>query len=378
MTDNTTDPTLDELVEQARRLPDGPAKLALLEEAVRRADVQQQPKLGFALRKDLIRAATFSGAKEKAMVAFSWRLAQCDREPEQFAEDDLLWEYKWIVDSATDFPQITRGQIADMLADMERRYERGGRGKRAVYKLRCLTAQAMGLAEEARAAHRLWNDAPLGKGTDCPLCERNSLVQYQLLAGDEERALELAEPLVGTLGKVLRCAEVPHETYAAVLLPLLRRGRLDEASNYHALGYRLVAGNAEFLHAVARHLRFVTATLNLARAVQLFEKHLPWAVETNNPFRRFEFYQSARFLLETLRETHQETVAARLPAALAVAHAERSYRVADLAAYFDEQCRELAERFNARNGNDYFTRRRNEPAEWKQLITPHPLPHTPL
>jgi hypothetical protein len=368
---DVSDNDLEELIDRARAMPDGPAKLALLEEAIRRADAQQLTRVSFALRKDLLRTATFTGAKEKAIVAFTWRLAQCDRHPEEFPEEDVLWEYKWIIDSTTDFPQISRQQIDDMLADMERRYDRTGRGKRAVYKLRCNTARAMGLVEEAREAQRLWREAPIGRGNDCTACERNGQVEYLLFAGKEERALELAEPI---LQGQMKCAEVPHETYGAVLMPLLRQGRLDEATQYHVLGYRLVSTNAEFLHPVARHLRFVTLTLNLNRAVQLFERHLPWAFDTLNPLRQFEFFQSVRLLLDVLRETRHETVAAQLPAAVSVASGERSHKVADLAVFFDAQCRDLAGRFDARNGNNFFTRRLDEPAQWKQLITPHPLP----
>jgi hypothetical protein len=362
---------LDELLDKVDGMADSPAKLALLEEAVRLADSRQLLELGFALRKDLIKAATFSGAKEKALVAFSWRLAQCDRHPDKFSEEDLLWEYKWIVDSATDYPQIARQQITDMLADMDRRYERNGRGRRAVHKLRCQTAKAMGLVEEAREAQRLWRDAPIGRGNDCTACERNHQVEYLLFVGKEERALELAGPILQ--GRMC-CAEIPHETYPTVLLPLVRLGRLDEAVQYHLQGYRMIAGNAEFLMPAARHLRFLAVTLNLDRAALLFEKHLPWAVETLALSRRFEFYQSARFLLDLLRETHHDTLAVQVPKELPIAHAERSYRVADLVAFFDEQCVEMADRFNARNGNAYFTRRLDEPLEWKKLVTPHPLP----
>ena len=87
---------VEELLDQAGELPDGPSKLALLEEAVRLADVHQDVALGDEVRSDLIRVAKFSGYPEKALVAFSWRLAQADRDPDNFPEKDLLWEYKWI------------------------------------------------------------------------------------------------------------------------------------------------------------------------------------------------------------------------------------------------------------------------------------------
>ena len=80
---------VDELYEQAYGLPDGPSKLALLEEAIRLADTHQDAALGDEIRADLVRAATFSGYPEKALVAFSWRLAQADRDPDNFSEDNL-------------------------------------------------------------------------------------------------------------------------------------------------------------------------------------------------------------------------------------------------------------------------------------------------
>lgn len=99
---------IEELQEEAWGLPDGPSKLALLEEAVRLADTHQDVELGDEVRADLIRTATFCGYPEKALVAFSWRLAQSDRDPKSFPETDLLWEFKWITDSLPGFPQIAQ------------------------------------------------------------------------------------------------------------------------------------------------------------------------------------------------------------------------------------------------------------------------------
>src|SRR5579884_3112427 len=115
---------VEELMDQAAVLPDGPSKLALLEEAVRLADVHQDTALADEARDDLIRTATFSGYPEKSLVAFSWRLAQSDRDPEVFPEQALLWQYKWIANSLKYFPQITRTQIEDAFDDLARRCQR--------------------------------------------------------------------------------------------------------------------------------------------------------------------------------------------------------------------------------------------------------------
>ncbi len=362
---------IQELLQQASKVGPGPAQIALVDEAVHLADAHQRDDLGFRTRKELMRVATLCGQPEKAMVAFSWCLGMCDREPQRFKEENVLWEYKWVMGNVSEFPQITWAQIDQMAEDMTRRYQRCGRGLRAVHKLRCLIAVDMGRSEEARHYQRLWRAAPVERGNDCSACERHHQVTYLLFVGKDERALQLAAPLVQ--GK-LRCNEIPHTTLPRLLLPLLRQGRIEQAMQAHTTGYRLIAENPEFLPSVARHLRFLVLTLNLPRAVQVFEKHLPWAVETLVPFRCFGFYLAAKFLLEMLRETRHDTIAARLPNTLPVAHEERSYKIEELAVFFDAQCRDLAARFDARNGNDYFMRQLDEPQQWKQLITPYPLP----
>src|SRR5262249_61142281 len=128
---------INDLLYEAAVLPHGASKVALLEEAVRLADSHGDIGLGFDVRKDLVNACNFSGFPEKTLVAFSWRLAQVDRSPEEFDENDLLWEYKWIATLLPQYPQITRTQILEMLDDLKRRYLHAGSSLRPVYSLEC-------------------------------------------------------------------------------------------------------------------------------------------------------------------------------------------------------------------------------------------------
>jgi hypothetical protein len=361
---------IEELTDQAYALPDGPSKLALLEEAVRLADMHQDVGLGDELRSDLVRTATFSGYPEKALVAFSWRLAQADRDPETFAEEDLLWEYKWITDSLPGFPQITRKQIEDMLDDMERRYQRTGASLRAVHKLRSQIAMAMCEPADARRYYRLWEKTPRDWNSDCAACEQNHRVRFQLFVGKKEKALEMAEPI---LRGSMRCAEIPHATYALVLMPLLQLGQVEKAVDYHHKGYRLISNNRKFLDEAGDHLRFLALTDNLAPAIKLFEKHLEWALESLDLYWRWKFYLAALFLMSRLAEARQESLKLRLPKAAPCYQEEGRYQLAELTAWLESECRELATRFDARNGNDGFARRVTANRRLKRWLTPHPL-----
>jgi hypothetical protein len=361
---------IEELRDQAYVLPEGPSKLAFLEEAVRLADVHQDVALADDVRKELINAATFSGYPEKALVAFSWRLAQCDRDPDKFPEQQILWEYKWIADSLTDFPQISRQQIDDAFDDMARRCERSGAGLRAVHKLRWQSALNRCEPDTAREYYRKWEQTPRDWNTDCAACEQDDFVEYHLFLGEKEKALELAEPI---LDGTLRCATIPQNTYGRVLLPLVQLGQVDKAAIYHRRGYRLICNNRKFLSAISNHLRFFALTDNFAQALRLLEKHLEWALEAKDLLTQWRFLLAARFCLRRLAENGHTSLKLRLSKAAACFREEGTYEVAVVASWLDELCRELAARFDARNGNDGFAHLLAAQDELKQWVTPYPL-----
>ena len=135
---------IDALLAEAKGISRTPAAVVLLEQAVAIADSHNDRQQGFAVRRELIEEACFTGRPDLEIVAFSWCLALCDREPELFKEEDLLWQYKWVLDNLTGFPQVSRAQIEEMTQDMMARFDRAGAGHRAVFKIRREMAMTMG------------------------------------------------------------------------------------------------------------------------------------------------------------------------------------------------------------------------------------------
>ncbi len=359
-----------ELRGRAKGLPEGISRVALLEEAVRLADTHGDVDLGFQVRKDLVEATYFAGFQEKALVAFSWRLAQVDRAPEQYDLTSILWEYKWIVSASARFPQISRAQIEGLLEDVARRFETAGVNLRAVHKLRLLLALDMGDREAAQKYCALWMRTPRAWPSDCIACDQDDVVNYRLFCGKDAEAVAAARPILeGSMG----CKEVPHVTLGRLLLPLVRLGMAEQAMVLHHRGYRLISGNQTFLSSIAEHLQFLAVTDNVPKAIRLFEKHLPWAVATANLKARFDFCNAVRFLLARLAEGGQSSMRVRLPDELPLAQESGGCNLADLRAWFDRESRELAGRFDARNGNDFFTRKLAEADDLARLVTPCPL-----
>lgn len=363
---------ISELLERAEALPHGQSQVAVCEEAVRLADRHQDIRAGFQARTRYVTATMFAGQPEKMLVAYSWLLSVFDYEPESYDAFELLWQYKWVVGALADFPQISRRQIEEMLGDMQRRYEEVGASLQAVWNKRRAAAVSMGDRTEAEAANREASRHRRDELSDCRACEIDEEIEFLLFTGDLERGVNRAKPI---LRREFSCGEVPQITYAQLLRPLLELDRGAEAMRYHMAGYRMISANpAEFVAQIADHIEFLVLTDNLQRAGKLLERHLHLAIDATALSWRFDVYLAAKLFLERLYDKGQATLKIRLPDYFPRYNEMNAYRVFDLADWFTKRLGELAERFDARNGNDWYSTRVAEVADWRRRITPVPVP----
>lgn len=367
---NETDDRLLELIERADELPEGDERIALLEEAVRLADATADIKLAYNTRELFIHACVFGGAQEKAVVAFSWCLAQFDKRPELFSEWTLLWKYKWIVNSIYDFPQVSKAQVYAMLDDVARRFQSAGYGLRVVHHYRYLFEKFLGNREEAVRQFRLAEEIPRDALSNCAACELDDHVGFSIYMGDDAGALRLARPL---LEGEMRCATVPHRTLATVLLPLVRLGRLQTAVEHHLHGYRLVRDNKNFLDEIGDHIIFLVLTDNSWKAVKLFGEHYVWTEKNADMLRRFYFFRAAWFLFEVLLENGKGVLRVRLPESFPLHSASGRYETAQLAEHFKRLAYDIGAKFDRRNESNSFAELLAETLALKQLRTTYPL-----
>ena len=343
-----------DLLDQSYDLPDGsPARLELLEQAVRLADSLGDIEAGWDARDALIDAATMGGYPEKTLVAFSWNLAQFDRVGDQYGwdEHDLLWKYKWVINSLWNFPSITRPQIEAAFSDFAARLERGGYSPRTLHYFRWKYEFERGDSVASEHCREQWSRAKRDDMSDCSACEASFMVDYQ--RDQPAAALEVAKPI---LSGRLRCAEVPHVTLAAVLEPMLKVGQFEEAVRTHLRGYKMIRDNQEFLISTGEHLAFLAYTHNLPKALELLERHLPWALATADMDRRYSFYRDSLVLMRRLRDASQQFAALKVPKDFAVQPSLNGLEVAALEMHLRSEATTIAAAFDARNGTDKFIR----------------------
>ena len=358
-----------QLLSQSLDLEDGDAQIALREEAVRLADLGGDLKLQYFAREVFVRSCIFGGATEKGLVAFAWLLAQFDNHPGRFDQWAILWKYKWINGVICDFPQISKLRIYEMLDDLERRALKAGYGLRAVTNQRYRAEKFWDNREQAIEYFHKLEELPPDNLSNCPLCETDERVSFTIYCGNDERALDLAGPILNGDEK---CGSVPHRTYANLLLPLIRLGRHNEALRYHLKSYSLIANNKAFLDKIADHMICLALTKNFKQATALVEAHYPWTETNRDLFAHFRFFRAAWLLFELLAERNRWTKLDMTPAFPLYSGASR-YECAQLAAWFKKRAEGLARRFDERNETDFFMRTIAETPSLKALRASLPL-----
>ena len=344
---------IDELMWAASDLPPGPLKIAMVEDAVRRAEMRADDDYAQEIREELITASTFGGRPDVALVTFSRYLAYADAHPDETDEHGLLWKYKWIIGNLPVIPEITRPQIDASLQDFERRSDLGGYSRYAALRLRWSAELDMGRFADAKSAYKEFEAANQDSLGDCKACVEDDRVRYFTLMGDPEQAVATAQPM---LKKRLTCAEIPHRTLARVLEPMRQLDDLESALDCHLRGYKMIKGNPEFVDRIGEHLSFLGLTANTKLAFKVLEKSLPIGL-TAVAGPRFDFLVGALTVLNGNLPDAPSIIRTLLPETHPLHRADCKYPTAELQAALLSEAQELATQFDQRNGNSWFQER---------------------
>lgn len=362
-----------ELFYDARYLQDSdPRKRELLHQALPVFDNHQHDDLSLECRIALMDAETFSGHVEVLFTLFPWILAKYDEDPTIYPARTILWRYKWVLGNSLSFPQIRREQVEDLLDDFARRLDAQGYSKRTAIYYRWDVAKALGDLDRAAEHYQAYKQMQRDSMSDCFACERSEDVMYLNTAGRYEDAAEAA---LAMLEARLTCGEEPHRVLGHALQPLVLTGLLEEARDCHQRGYRMIQRNPSFLATAGQHIWYLALTDNARRGATLFERHLPWAQDSQMPKRKLTFYRASHLLFQRLEQQYsRSTIKLRLPKKTPIFAEDGSYTFAALNEWLGGTCKQLADRFDERNGNDSCSR-------WVQqindLIDREPIPYHP-
>ncbi|MEU8144394.1 hypothetical protein [Nonomuraea sp. NPDC048901] len=339
---------VETLLAEAARLPYGEARTVLAERALREAEALREPEPAIAARLALTQAYQYGGEPAKSFATFSRTVAAYDAEPGRFTEWQarrVLWQFKWIMSDMRRFPEIPLRRALDALDDMERRYREAG-APQAVYAQRCRVALHLGDEPGVEEWLHRWETAPRDDLSDCRACDLGGRAYVLASLGRYEEAVAVGGPVVA--GE-FSCGVQPQSILCTLLTPYLKTGHLDEAAEAHRRAYRIVQGQLGYLDDIGDHLEFCALTGNETRGLEILERELPLLERPPSPAQARSFMTGAALVLRRLMETGHD--------GLTVRRAGRDVPVPELHAELAAGAREIAARFDVRNGDDVHTRR---------------------
>jgi hypothetical protein len=342
-----------DLLEQAERIDGRQTQIALLEEAIRLADLHADGDQGYRARKALIWRAYGVGRTDLMLIHFAWSLAHGDRHPEKLYRQEVLWSYRWVVDSLLEYIEITRSQIEDAITDMGRRYREAGCSPRPVHVLSRRAYQYLGDRAAAAAAGSAIDRYPRDRMADDVATELAFRVDYLVFAKQYQRAVTLAAPLLD--GRI-RSEYSESMVRCNLLLPLVKLARIDEARRLQKQGYTYASQNPRYASWIADQIEFLAVVGDLATAVRMAERHLPGVLALPAKGKRFMFFRSLRLLADRLGAAGRDRTTLKVPAEFEAGAASVRVRLDELTAYLNRELHSLATAFDARGGNDYRTR----------------------
>ena len=303
--------------------------------------------------KHLIQASNHFGRFDYEMRAFG-ELRLLYKQYERLADlrKDVIWYYKWIAERVPEHVEVPKQKVFELLDQMEEFYKEEEAGLRPVHSMRYRAASFMGLKEEAEYYFNLWQHEQEDETDDCPACTTHQIVQFLLEQGQPQKALEVAKPI---LDGTLSCEEVPAITASRLLVPLWAADRSEEALTFSLMVRRQVRKVPKLLAYLADHVVFLTAlgVLDLARRYNYIM--LARSDGMSNSADLFTIYRAAWifFAVQSKFDNRQVAVSQRCE----LGRMGKTIPVKDAAAWCEKKTRDIARRFDERNGTDRFTER---------------------
>ena len=238
---------------------------------------------------------------------------------------DCLWKFKWIVSGVAKSSVIEKELIDEVNEAMLFYYE-SIEGLSLSRYYNALTNQNidMGESKEAKANYKMWKKLAKDDMADCEACEASGEIAYLNFAGEHAAALELAAPI---LSGELTCAEVPHTTYAPILFSMIKTGKIEEAKTLLPKAAATIESNPRVINEIAPLIEIAVRLDERETALNLARKHSAAILDGNDDLNDLRFF-----------------------IAVSAFGDENDYKTA----------LELAGKFDARNGNTYYSDYLNE------------------
>lgn len=333
---------------QLEHLEHGTSRIAAIKMLIAQADGSRDHGKSMRLRDALIRESVFYSDSLDSVIVFPELLKLFDDHPDSgYDARSLMWCFKYIIENAPDFSQLSYSKCFEFFDLFKQRLEQYGYSLRTYYhKLTCLYL----LLDPTKINDTYARYLQCRRDTisDCPACEKQFEVTYTLVSRGIEEALTVARPI---LANRMTCAEVPQITYVSFLCYYICVQDESNARVFFEKVYDLISGDIDFLRNIFELLLYCRYW-DHDKGIECFCENAANEAASHNAFDCFHFSLGAYHFWNALAK-ERETVSLNLPIPLACPHDESVYRCSELAAYYYRRALTFADRLDARNRTNF-------------------------
>lgn len=344
----------EELLDSIQELPGGAPKMGALLEAIRQADEAKEDFWRLYFRYIYAYEATFRDDATKAIstaAEFSSIFEENQDALGDIGGETYLMITQMGIDPILFLPQITKAQWEKLMEQFYILVQRYGLGMRTYWWQMTRFWQYIDKEKSLEYFEKFW-DTERDDLSDCEACEYSYGVRMSLLMGNKEEADRYMRPLEEQ--RISLCSDVPQSAWLAYLEDALDRGDLEAAAPLADKLYRKGSRDKSDLSYIGAALRCWAYT-NSDKAIARLTQHLEWTIDIWDQKKLYDFYKGAWVCFREKRKK-QDKVVLDLPKKFPLYREDRSYSTRELEEWFYRQVKTISQRFDQRNGSDYFAK----------------------
>ncbi len=355
-----------ELRERYRELEHGRARMAGIRAAIEEADKHKDISYQIYFRAQFCEESVFYGDDLDMVVMFPEMLSLVDRYPDapttrhnssyKNSYSNVLWIYKWLLEDCERFYQIPMEDCLKFFEDYKQRCIATGYNLRPYYEYVYSFYDSMGDSRGEKAFGR-FRKLPHDSNCNCRACERNLEINYYLDHDEFETAVRLSQDIENHR---LLCSTIEKNRAwlrmkKHFLHYYLRKKEYEKIAEYCRLIERNMNGEREF-ECWSDFLEGY-AYVDIGKALKIYKKFWKEWLSERCPGEAYDNDISACVFFRELGKARKgEYVKIGFDDTFPLFREDGRYRIEELYKYHYNRAREVAEKFDARNGTDFYCR----------------------
>lgn len=355
----------EELKKVYENVEHGRARTAAIRSAIETADREKDVTYQIFFRMELCKESCFYGDMMDMMVMFPELMAMVEQNPDAgltFFDslvyndnmDHMLWIYKWILEGCSNFYQIPMEDCLKFFEDYKARSQAYGYNLRPYYLYKYYFYERIDKAAAEEAFYE-FEKLPRDENSDCEACERNVTIDFYLKKGELQKAARLSRDIEHFK---LTCGD-RMDAWLRLKKHYMRyhmhRKEFHEAAEYCRIMERNINAKVEYQR--WDDFLYCYAYEDIGKALKIYKEHWKEWEEERNPSDLFDSSRNVCRFLRKLKEDRADgTIKLSLDGSFPLYQESGQYEIDALYRYYYDRARDIAGKFDARNGTDSYSR----------------------